>query len=144
MHARLEQEQLPQLTGVPSLQSCVSEPNPAVGIVQAWTKVLSKDYSPIFEIALELIQGVAFKNDIVVYDALHRLARDAVDIGNRYASLGMDHAGELFNKVMGNQKSDGAYFTRPIAATMLAELSIEAKSQRERTYARRFMVARRE
>ena len=127
MHARLEQEKLPQLAGVPSLQSCVAEPNPAVGIVQAWTNVLSKDYTPIFKIAIDLMHSVAFKGEISIYDALHRLARDAVDIGNRYASLGMDHAGELFNKVMGNQKSDGAFFTRPIAATMLAELSIEAR-----------------
>ena len=35
-------------------------------------------------------------------------------------------AGELFNKVMGNQASDGAYFTRPVAASLLARLALDA------------------
>ena len=34
--------------------------------------------------------------------------------------------GELFNRVMGNQASDGAYFTRPPAASLLAKLALDA------------------
>ena len=36
-----------------------------------------------------------------------------------------DYAGELFNRVMGNQASDGAYFTRPEAASLLARLALD-------------------
>ncbi len=40
--------------------------------------------------------------------------------------MGADHAGELFNQVMGNQASDGAFFTRPVAASIAARLALDA------------------
>ena len=39
--------------------------------------------------------------------------------------MGVDHAGILFNKVMGNQASDGAYFTRPAAADIACRLTLD-------------------
>ena len=39
--------------------------------------------------------------------------------------MGADHAGPLFNRVMGNQASDGAYFTRPVAASLAARLTLD-------------------
>ena len=39
--------------------------------------------------------------------------------------MGADHAGPLFNRVMGNQASDGAYFTRPTAASIAARLTLD-------------------
>ena len=32
----------------------------------------------------------------------------------------------LFNRVMGNQASDGAFFTRPVAASLAARLTLDA------------------
>ena len=126
MHARLERSGLRQLKGVPSLESCISHVTPALGLMEAWRKVLIEDYVPIFEIAYELLQDVAFEGYECVSDALRLLAKNASDIAENYANLGMDHAGELFNSVMGNQRSDGAFFTKPIAATMLAELCLNS------------------
>ena len=40
--------------------------------------------------------------------------------------MGADHAGPLFNRVMGNQSSDGAFFTRPVAASVAARLTLDA------------------
>ena len=40
--------------------------------------------------------------------------------------MGADHAGPLFNRVMGNQASDGAFFTRPVAASIAARLTLDA------------------
>ena len=40
--------------------------------------------------------------------------------------MGADHAGPLFNRVMGNQASDGAYFTKPTAASIAARLTLDA------------------
>ena len=40
--------------------------------------------------------------------------------------MGADHAGPLFNRVMGNQSSDGAFFTRPVAASLAARLTLDA------------------
>ena len=129
MHARITEARISGMHNLPSLTSAVADHNPARAIVDAWQKVLTKDYVPIFEVALELLTTVAFENRVGVSQALRRMAKDAVAIADEYADLGMDHAGELFNRVMGNQSSDGAFFTRPIAASMLAELALHATGE---------------
>ena len=42
--------------------------------------------------------------------------------------MGMEYAGQLFSRVMGHQAADGAYFTRPEAARLLAELALDQTS----------------
>ena len=126
MHARLERAGLRQLRSVASLLKCISDVTPAIGLMDAWRKILIKDYVPIFEIAVELLQDVAFRDLDSVSEALRYLAKSADNVAEHYANLGMDHAGELFNSVMGNQRSDGAFFTRPVAASMLVELALHA------------------
>ena len=131
MHARLEKARNSPLKDVPSISSCVAHTTPIVNLMKAWTKVLSKDYVSVFGIALELLQDVAFNNLVGVSDALRLLAKRATAIADDYANIGMDHAGELFNQVMGNQRSDGAYFTQPLAAAMLTELALNAAGERD-------------
>ena len=46
-----------------------------------------------------------------------------------YVSMGMEYAGELFSRVLGNQASDGAFFTRQSAARLLAELALDATGE---------------
>ena len=58
--------------------------------------------------------------------ALSHIAAEAERIAETYADMGADHAGPLFNRVMGNQASDGAYFTRPVAASIAARLTLDA------------------
>ena len=129
MHARLGKYGTKSLSNIRPIEEVVSEVTPARGLIESWQKILIHDYVPIFEVALQLLHDVAFKNLECVSDALRQLAKDASDIADHYANLGMDHAGELFNEVMGNQKSDGAFFTRPLAATMLAELCLHASGE---------------
>ena len=129
MHARLDSAGLSALKKVPKLSVAVADTNPAKGIAKAWQSVLTKDYVPIFEVANELLMEVAFKQRVGVSEALSRMAKDAIEIANNYSELGMDHAGELFNKVMGNQRADGAFFTRPVAASLLAEMSLYATGE---------------
>ena len=57
---------------------------------------------------------------------MHHLTAEAERIAETYADMGADHAGPLFNRVMGNQASDGAYFTRPVAASIAARLTLDA------------------
>ena len=57
--------------------------------------------------------------------ALRHIAAEAERIAATYADLGADHAGPLFNRVMGNQASDGAFFTRPPAAALAANLTLD-------------------
>ncbi len=60
--------------------------------------------------------------------ALRHIAAEAERIAETYADMGADHAGPLFNRVMGNQASDGAFFTRPVAASIAARLTLDACS----------------
>ncbi len=126
MHARLSKSTSRRLRAIRPLNEAIGNVEPAQKLMDAWNDILITDYVPIFKLALQLLQDVAFKNLECVADALRLIAKDASEIADRYADLGMDHAGELFNAVMGNQRSDGAFFTQPLAATMLAELCLHA------------------
>ena len=53
------------------------------------------------------------------------MASWAKENAETYVSMGMEYAGELFSRVLGNQASDGAYFTRQPAARLLAELALD-------------------
>lgn len=57
--------------------------------------------------------------------ALRYLARQAGVLAPRYAELGSDHIGAIWNKFMNDKRSDGAWFTRPPAAVLAAELALD-------------------
>ena len=124
MQARLEKSNLRTIQGLPKLNEIKSSPHPVADYMKVWNGILKADYKPIFEQSRDLLQelDIEYRGYVGVDDAMRRIAKDALDMAENYAQMGMDHAGELFNKVMGNQRSDGAFFTRPISATMLAEL----------------------
>ena len=84
------------------------------------------DFRPVLEPALEAIYAIEETGKAAgLQRALHHLAAEAERIAETYADMGADHAGPLFNRVMGNQASDGAYFTRPIAASLAARLTLD-------------------
>ena len=57
--------------------------------------------------------------------ALRYLARQAGVLAPRYSELGSDHIGAIWNKFMNDKRSDGAWFTRPSAAVLMAELALD-------------------
>ncbi|WP_419916660.1 DEAD/DEAH box helicase family protein [Candidatus Poriferisodalis sp.] len=92
-----------------------------------WNRITRQDFLPVIEPAQEAIFAVEDTAKLAGLErALRHLAAEAERIAETYADMGADHAGPLFNKVMGNQASDGAYFTRPPAATMAARLALDA------------------
>ncbi len=92
-----------------------------------WSRITRQDFLPVIEPAQEAIFAVEDTGKLAGLErALRHLAAEAERIAETYADMGADHAGPLFNKVMGNQASDGAYFTRPPAATMAARLALDA------------------
>ena len=92
-----------------------------------WSRITRQDFLPVIEPAQEAIFAVEDSAKLAGLErALRHLAAEAERIAETYADMGADHAGPLFNKVMGNQASDGAYFTRPPAATMAARLALDA------------------
>ena len=99
-----------------------------------WSRITRQDFLPVIEPAQEAIFAVEDTAKLAGLErALRHLAAEAERIAETYADMGADHAGPLFNKVMGNQASDGAYFTRPPAATMAARLALDACGEQDWT-----------
>ena len=104
-----------------------NHPEPVGFLRRCWTNIIAHDYKTVFEPAIELIDIIEDESARLggLQRALHHIASEAVRIAETYADMGMDHAGPLFNRVMGDQASDGAFFTRPVAGTLLASLALD-------------------
>ena len=115
------------LTGVPSMDTIKASTNPIREIDRAWQTIRSHDFDPVIRPAVEAVHAIEDTGRTAGLErALHHIAAEAERIAETYADLGADHAGPLFNRVMGNQASDGAFFTRPAAATLTARLALDA------------------
>ena len=114
------------LPGVGGLDRIKVAPNAAQLALRQWNTITRHDFRPVLEPAIELIWRVQDTGrESGLNKAMRHIAAEAERLAKDYADLGADYAGELFNKVMGNQASDGAYFTRPEAASLLARLALD-------------------
>ena len=96
-------------------------------VKQEWERIMRFDFRPIFQPAVDAIYAIEETGTTSGLEcALCHISAEAERIAETYADMGADHAGPLFNKVMGNQASDGAYFTRPPAASLAARLTLDA------------------
>ena len=110
-----------------SLSEIKNHPNPIRIILRQWRDIIAHDFIPVIKPAINVIDAVEDTGKLAGLErALRHLASEAERIAETYANMGADHAGPLFNKVMGNQASDGAYFTRPTAADIACRLTLDA------------------
>ena len=115
------------LPGVVGLEVIKVAPNAAQLALRHWNTITRHDFRPVLEPAIEVIWKVQDTGrESGLNKAMRHIAAEAERLAEDYTDLGADYAGELFNKVMGNQASDGAYFTRPVAASLLARLALDA------------------
>ena len=115
------------LPNIAALDQIKNAPDAIMEVFSQWNRITRHDFLPIVEPAIEIIEAIQTTGKRSgLNSALRHLAAQAEQIAASYADLGADHAGPLFNKVMGNQASDGAYFTRPPAAALLAALTLDA------------------
>ena len=115
------------LSGISDLSLIKNEIDVARKMGREWERIMRHDFRPVLEPALEAIYAVEATGKTAGLErALHHLAAEAERIAETYADMGADHAGPLFNRVMGNQASDGAFFTRPVAASLAARLALDA------------------
>ena len=124
LHARLEHGEALRGRGVGKLAAVAASGTPAEDLLLAWQRILDMDYRPVFGLARDVLLRLTrqTRRTTGLDQAVRGIAHDAGDIAETYTDMGMDYAGELFNQVMGNQAADGAYFTRPAPAVLLAEL----------------------
>ena len=122
------------LDGVESLDAIKNSNNPVSEIKDQWNTIRARDFRPVIEPALEAIRAVERTGRTGgLVKAVRHIAKEAEELATSYADLGADHAGPLFNRVMGNQASDGAYFTRPVAASIAARLTLDALGEQDWT-----------
>ena len=132
LHARLEKAKgkAADLAREGTLREATTANDPVEVLETAWRAVLRYDYEPIFQPALETLAALAAADARGgVNQAVRAVASWAKENAETYVSMGMEYAGELFSRVLGNQASDGAYFTRQPAARLLAELALDATGE---------------
>ena len=122
------------LSGISDLAMIKNDSNVVQRISREWERILRHDFRPVLEPALDAIYAIETTGKTAGLErALRHIAAEAERIAATYADMGADHAGPLFNRVMGNQASDGAYFTRPTAASIAARLTLDACGDRDWT-----------
>ena len=115
------------LTGISNLSTIKNDTRVVQRLSREWERILRHDFRPVLEPALEAIYAIENTGKTGGLErALRHIAAEAERIAETYADMGADHAGPLFNRVMGNQASDGAFFTRPTAASIAARLTLDA------------------
>ncbi len=120
------------LSGISDLSLIKNEADVVRKMSREWERIMRHDFRPVLEPALEAIYAIETTGKTAGLErALHHLAAEAERIAETYADMGADHAGPLFNRVMGNQASDGAFFTRPVAASLAARLTLDACGEQD-------------
>ena len=115
------------LSGISDLAAVKNDVQAVYRIRQEWERIMRHDFRPVLEPAVEAIYAIERTGRLAGLErALRHIAAEAERLAATYADLGADHAGPLFNRVMGNQASDGAFFTRPVAAALAARLTLDA------------------
>ena len=115
------------LSGVSDLDAVKNDVNVVRRVRREWGRILTHDFRPVLEPAVSVIDAVEDTGKLAGLEkAMRHIAAEAERIAETYADMGADHAGPLFNRVMGNQASDGAFFTRPVAASIAARLTLDA------------------
>lgn len=119
------------LPNISLMDSIKNDTDAATKLYDQWSDITRYDFLPVMVPAIEVIRAVRDSGRLVGLNrALRHLAAEAERIAESYADLGADHAGPLFNKVMGNQASDGAYFSRPPVASLLAKLVLDVSEKK--------------
>ena len=115
------------LSGISDLSTIKNDTNVVQRTSREWERIMRHDFRPVLEPALEAIYAIDETGKTEGLErAIRHIAAEAERIAETYADMGADHAGPLFNRVMGNQASDGAFFTRPTAASIAARLTLDA------------------
>ena len=119
---------------ISNLSEVKNDANVVKRLCREWERIMRHDFKAVIEPALETVYAAENTGKIAGLEkALRHVAAAAQEIATTYAEMGTDHAGPIFNEFMGNQASDGAYFTRPVAASIAARLALDACGEQDWT-----------
>ena len=112
---------------ISNLSTIKNDANVVKRLCREWERIMRHDFRAVIEPALETVYAAENTGKMAGLEkALRHVAAAAQEIAATYADMGADHAGPIFNEFMGNQASDGAYFTRPVAASIAARITLDA------------------
>lgn len=121
VHRRLQGTKL--LPKGNELDTTVNSADPSLELLGSWDIILAKDYRPIFEPAIPILNELRKWPDLC-QRVLRGLIECADNFGPSLSEMGWDHAGPLYHSVLGSAKSDGAFYTHNISALILARLAV--------------------
>ncbi|MCX8192395.1 MAG: hypothetical protein N3G77_01125 [Nitrososphaeria archaeon] len=113
--------------GLDSLTFYVSKYGARNGLRRAFDAILTIDYRPIYELAVELIDNIPD----VMMNRLEKIIDLAVEISSKRTLLKKDFSGKVYHKIVGDwsiRKGFATYFTSIPAASLLSYLSIFTKN----------------
>ena len=118
LHRRLQDK----MDGLARLGDIGGSNDPRTALIKSWRKILEKDYAPVFEPALRIVEALPVA-DKPVKNVLYRIIDRANAMADSLSELGYDHAGPLYHKILGTAQSDSANYTHNVSALMLARLA---------------------
>lgn len=122
LHRRLQDK----MDGLARLGNIGGSNSPHTELIKSWRAILKKDYAPVFEPALNIVEALP-DSDKPVKNALYRIIDRANAMADSLSDLGYDHAGPLYHKILGTARSDSANYTHNVSALMLARLALSDK-----------------
>ncbi len=131
MHQRLIELQAPESKNISDLSDVHRSKYPDKLLLKSWLQILQHDYQAIFKPSVDILQSAKVGDDDVpegMRSALRTLSEHCRSIAKKYAELGMDQAGELFQSAMDEADAEGAYYTLSPSAMLLAELACDARA----------------
>ena len=122
------------MPGISDLSAIKNDVGVVNKVAREWERIMRYDSLPIFNPAVESIYTIQETGKTSGLErALRHITAEAERIAETYADMGADHAGPLFSRVIGNQASDGAFFTRPTAASIAARLTLDVCGEQDWT-----------
>ena len=119
LHRRLQDK--PHMAGLASLDDINGSDDPRSILMDSWKSILKKDYTPVFEPALKVVD--ILPDYTAVKGAIYRMVDRANSVADSLSELGYDHSGPLYHKILGTARSDSANYTGNVSALMLARLA---------------------
>ena len=119
LHRRLQDK--PHMAGLASLDDINGSDDPRSILMDSWKSILKKDYTPVFEPALKVVE--ILPDYTAVKGTIYRVVDRANSVADSLSELGYDHSGPLYHKILGTAKSDSANYTDNVSALMLARLA---------------------
>ena len=108
---------------IPSLNKLRSHGTlPKQAVIEAWEAIQKINYAPIFRIAEKILVPIPDGSAARILDVLGRVAGELEAHG---VTRSHDIYGRTFQRLISDRKFLATFYTRPAAATLLAELAVE-------------------